>query len=371
MGTCNFCGNNAGFLRSRHGECAAAHEAGLADMARLVREAATRQDPSEDELRTSLNTIASRSFAGEPEVNASIAEGWKLAVEGALSDGIPSRDEESRLRGFHERFVMVQDPDTTAAVAKLDKASYDRLALAARHAALAESNGESTLQELARLLDESELSPYEERRLLAHSWETAVSDALDDDVLSLDEETALASYLSHFNLSANDVNSSEGHTRMVKAVVIREASEGLVPQRLKVKGRVPFNLMKSEQLVWMINDVKYLEVLTRRQRRGASHGVSVRIAKGVYYSPRTFSSQTHEWEETVHVDTGILGVTTKHLYFHGARKRFRVRYDRVVSFEPYRDGMGIMRDAQSAKPQAFITGDGWFIYNLVTNLAQQ
>lgn len=30
----------------------------------------------------------------------------------------------------------------------------------------------------------------------------------------------------------------------------------------------------------------------------------------------------------------------------------------------------LMRDAASAKPQIFITGDGWFTYNLVTNLAQ-
>ena len=31
---------------------------------------------------------------------------------------------------------------------------------------------------------------------------------------------------------------------------------------------------------------------------------------------------------------------------------------------------GIMRDAQSAKPQAFKTGNGWFAYNLAVNLAQ-
>ena len=30
----------------------------------------------------------------------------------------------------------------------------------------------------------------------------------------------------------------------------------------------------------------------------------------------------------------------------------------------------IMRDLQTAKPQAFKTGDGWFAYNLAVNLAQ-
>jgi hypothetical protein len=67
----------------------------------------------------------------------------------------------------------------------------------------------------------------------------------------------------------------------------------------------------------------------------------------------------------------ILGrITTKHLYFHGAKKAFRVGWDKVVFFMPYSDGIGIQRDATRAKPQFFITGDGWFIYNLVTNAAK-
>ena len=31
---------------------------------------------------------------------------------------------------------------------------------------------------------------------------------------------------------------------------------------------------------------------------------------------------------------------------------------------------GIMREVQTAKPQNFRTGDGWFTYNLAVNLAQ-
>ena len=54
----------------------------------------------------------------------------------------------------------------------------------------------------------------------------------------------------------------------------------------------------------------------------------------------------------------------------GSRKKFRVRYDHVVSFDLFSDGFGIMQDAQTTKPQTFRTGDGWFAYNLVTNLAQ-
>ena len=41
-----------------------------------------------------------------------------------------------------------------------------------------------------------------------------------------------------------------------------------------------------------------------------------------------------------------------------------------MNFEPYSDGLGIMRDTQTARPQSFVTGDGWFVYNLAANLAQ-
>jgi hypothetical protein len=47
-----------------------------------------------------------------------------------------------------------------------------------------------------------------------------------------------------------------------------------------------------------------------------------------------------------------------------------VAYDKIVSFTPYSDGIGIQRDAQTAKPQVFVTGDGWFTYNLIANLAK-
>ena len=84
----------------------------------------------------------------------------------------------------------------------------------------------------------------------------------------------------------------------------------------------------------------------------------------------TLVAMAVEWDETGRVDTGLLGLTTKHLYFAGSKKRFRVRYDRIVTFEPYEDGVGIMREAQTAKPQTFVTGDGWFAFNMATNLAR-
>ncbi len=84
----------------------------------------------------------------------------------------------------------------------------------------------------------------------------------------------------------------------------------------------------------------------RRKRRCASRAIPNTARPAVAVAVATVV----EWDETGRVDTGLLGLTTKHIYFAGSKKRFRVRYDRIVTFEPYEDGVGIMREAQTAKP---------------------
>ena len=193
---------------------------------------------------------------------------------------------------------------------------------------------------------------------------------LEDGLLSLDEENALAKYADYFSLTQQALDRNGVQTSLVQAAVLRDVTQGIIPKRQRVNGAIPFNLMKSEQLVWVIQGVDYLETVVRRECRGSSQCLSIRVARGLYYRPSTFRSRPIEWEQTVYADTGMLGLTTKHIYFAGRRKRFRVRYDKIVAFEPFSDGSGIMRDAQTARPQTFRTGDGWFPYNLAANLAQ-
>ena len=226
------------------------------------------------------------------------------------------------------------------------------------------------LQELSESLKQSGLPEGQRTAVLIQAWEAAVEGTLEDGLLTLGEENALYRYLDQFGLTAQQVDRSGVHTSVVKAAVIREIAEGVVPQRQYITGRLPFNLMKSETLVWVMDNVDYLETVVRRERRGSSHGLSIRIARGVYYRPSTFRSRTVEWDETLHADTGLLGFTSKHIYFSGSKKKFRARYDKIVDFEPFSDGFEIMRDLQNAKPQAFRTGDGWFAYNLAVKLAQ-
>jgi hypothetical protein len=153
-------------------------------------------------------------------------------------------------------------------------------------------------------------------------------------------------------------------------VWLRDLLNGVIPNRMRFDGNLPLNLQKGEQVVWAFEQVDYLEEKTRRQYVGGSRGISVRVVKGVYYHFGGFRGHAIDRTERVHVDTGLVAITTKQIYFAGAKKAFRIPYTKIVSFEPYSNGVGIMRDAASAKPQLLVTHAGWFTYNLVTNLAR-
>ena len=72
----------------------------------------------------------------------------------------------------------------------------------------------------------------------------------------------------------------------------------------------------------------------------------------------------------VHADIRILGFTAKYLYFSGPERKFRMPHDLIVEHETFSNGFGIMRDIQTGKPQSFRIWDGWFAFNLTTNLAR-
>ena len=85
----------------------------------------------------------------------------------------------------------------------LDRASADRITAEARRAALGHGGA---LRELDNALRRTSMSTTRRRQLLIRAWEEAVEGALEDGLVSLDEESALAKYTSHFSLTQQDLD---------------------------------------------------------------------------------------------------------------------------------------------------------------------
>lgn len=206
------------------------------------------------------------------------------------------------------------------------------------------------------------------RESLVRGWEEAVDHFLDDGDLNADEEDRLVGFQSRFRLSQDELDKRGKFLRLAKAGILRDLLNGKAPARVTVEGSLPFNFLKDEQVIWLFNDVDYFEDRTRTRFVGGSHGASVRIAKGVYYRVGAFQGEPVTRTERVQVDRGMLAVTNKHLYFGGSAKSFRIKHEKIVSIMPFADGVGVVKDAASARPQIFVTGDGWFTCNLLSNV---
>lgn len=226
---------------------------------------------------------------------------------------------------------------------------------------------------------EAQVSPIEETHnlsrderssLFVKAWEEIINKSLEDGPISPEKETRLVKFQKQFGLEQEVLDRNGVLTRFTKSAVIRDLLDGKIPERLNLSGSLPINFQKDEQIVWVFSPVKYLEDKIQREYVGGSQGMSFRVMKGVYYRVGAFKGHSVDHQERVLVAIGILAITNKHIYFYSERKSFKIPYTKIVSFEPMNDGIGIMKDSANAKLQTFITEDGWFTNNLISNLAK-
>jgi len=232
---------------------------------------------------------------------------------------------------------------------------------------------DAAIESIRKISREQDLSVSEMKERAMEGWSKSISLALADNVIEKSEEENLFNFAEKLGYSNNDLMAIRGYWQLQKGRLIRDIIEtGKVPEWVSFSG-LEVNLMKNERIAWAFQHVDYYEEKTYKHFEGGSVGVSVRIMKGVYYRTSSFKGYPVVETQREKVDTGVLAMTDKCLYFAGRQKNFRIKYDKIVSFKPYSDALGIQKDLQSAKPQLFIfqeNEDGAFAYNLVSNLSQ-
>ena len=230
--------------------------------------------------------------------------------------------------------------------------------------------------QLRNIAQEARVNSGQVRPIVLGAIDDALQDALGDHLLERDELQALNRYKDALKISDREMESRGLTTKIRQAVLLRSLFEdGAIPKREQPRlggrrERLPFNMMKSESLLWVFRNVDYLTEVVSREFQAGSSGMSFRVARGVYYRTGSSRGRTVTTKSMEVVDSGMMGVTTKHIYWAGQEgfgnsQSFRIRLNRIVSLEPYEDGISVMRDTQRAKPEGFVGMDGGFAANLV------
>ena len=291
MGKCIYCGEDAGFLRSKHKEC-------------YVRE----------QQRIEMKRQQDEQIALETRIEAQKIKDAQDKVTQEILDLINA----SILPGG--------DPATAFEKAK----------------------------ELLPSSGISDLNYY-----MGNVWSRAMDSDLANGLLSKETEDHLDNVLKGFGLKSPDVK--DAWIRRGRGIVTRDVLEGKVPTSYGIDFDVPLNLQKGEVIIWAWANVKYFEDrIVRKGFQGRSQGMSFRIMKGVSYRVGAFRGEPIISQEHVLIGTGALAFTQKHLYWGGGDcgKAIRIPWGKIIAVRGFSDGIGIQKDAASAKPMAFQLGDG-------------
>ncbi len=146
----------------------------------------------------------------------------------------------------------------------------------------------------------------------------------------------------------------------------RELAERQAVLEILVNDRVPdldwsfypqFKTQKNERMLYVFADAEYIEQRTKRETRGRSAGTSLRVAKGLSVRAGQSAGRVVESDVRTSRGRGNLGVSTKHVFFVGSERSFRVRMDKIVSVRVAgADTVEIVRDRASGHPEFFRVG---------------
>lgn len=203
------------------------------------------------------------------------------------------------------------------------------------------------------------------RKAVHHAVPVLVDKALEDNMLTKEEERAITGLFTCAGIPIASMDSA-ARERLLKAAVVRDLLNANIHPRFSASD-LPFNLQKTEIPVWLWRGVHVLRDKTVSEWQGRSQGVSIRVARGVYWRLGANRGQKVSYEVKESMGRGPLAVTNRHLYFQGDGAALRIRHDKIISMNLYDDGVVIYPDGARAKPLTILTYDAWFLINCLSN----
>ena len=213
------------------------------------------------------------------------------------------------------------------------------------------------------------LSEETKRNVIYSALEKIIADYQECGEVSDNDERLFCELTDHFNIQHTELYNQPFYQEFVKLLVINDLLKGEMPTRVKIPAEsVLINLQKDEHVLWAFDNVKLYELTKKVTRVGNASGWSGRVLNGIYVRKSSFRGETIITQNMEFIATGLGYITDKNIYFNAAERGMRIPYTKIVSYIPYEDGLGILRDGVTAKPICLKGIDGWFAYNFVKNV---
>ncbi|MBQ5688399.1 MAG: hypothetical protein IIV21_00405 [Bacteroidales bacterium] len=364
MGTCKYCGQDAGWFSKKHKECEEKHSNGVQNLGAIVKRYFGGQATANDIMRSiSLNRrdnylcdddICSISDAEIRAYTASIhrpfsPSSMKLMDKYLTAVGVSystinrngSVDEFTKklMRGFMVEYFT------------------DQLTLPVAH-----TRCEKVLNRFPMTKENIDDAYY-------YVLNKAASNFLKNGIITDAEQQKIDNFINYLSLPINNLPAKYQDSEISKIgqiAIIKNIQKGIIP---KTQFHVPIILGKNESVLWSYNGITMYEEKITKEWVGRTGGFSVRIIKGVYYRTGQMKGRPVEHSSMVQLGVGALYVTNKNLIFNSPTKGLKIPFTKIVGVTPYSDGLEIQRDGANAKRLTAQGFDPWFIMNLLSQIS--
>lgn len=180
-------------------------------------------------------------------------------------------------------------------------------------------------------------------------YERYLEQMLEDHCLIPEEEHRLTQFQRQLGLTDEDlapIKPKLERARMLSAIIMGNLPVVEVPL-----------ILKQGEVCHFAAPATLLEERTRREYVSGSRGVSIRIAKGVYYRIGATKGYSVPVREIVPVDNGTFYITNQRCLFVGNSKTLSVPHRKLVSYEAYQDGLQLHYEGRR-RSQYFKLDDG-------------
>lgn len=221
---------------------------------------------------------------------------------------------------------------------------------------------------MAKLGSDGRVSSPDSEKAIVAGLQQLADAALNDGILTEDEERRFLDISGGLEIGQDRLQELGLAHRLTKAAVLRDLENGIFKSRVSLSDGVPIILGRSEEIIWAFSGTTLLEYKTRSRTVGRSHGVSIRIARGVYYRVGAFQGHRISESTLEPTDQGMCLLSSKNWFFWGPRRQAKMPLRSILSVQGYSDGIEVT-PSSAAKPKVFKLPDPEFAANLVSRAA--
>ena len=350
MGTCKYCGEDAGFFSHVHKECEEKHSQGVMTLEDGIRRY-FRDAIKINDLRQLVISVKQQNLVDEPDIAVSSAK------------CIDEYTENSRWPFHSHQLDLVRDYINNVGVSYQSinmNASLDNLSQKMVRGFLAEYfTGQKPLQRVLQICKQiTSVLPLSNTKM-QDTYTFMLNQATDnytkDGLLSDSEQQRIDEYVSTLGLSLP--------APIAQDKILKQIQSGITPQ---TNFRAPILLGKDEMVLWCYDGVTMWQEKVKREMIGRHSGFSFRVMKGVTYRTGGFKGHPVEHSYMDNAGTGSLYITNKHIIFHSAERSIKIPYKKIIGLNPYQDGMGVQQDGANAKKLIFQGFDCSFAMNVMS-----